>query len=425
MEITANNPNLTSWIDIPSNSDFPIQNLPFGIFSNYSSTNKRVGVALGDKVIDLYQLFELGYLNDLPFAGGDFEADFLNNMMSHGKMATRALRNRISELFNAENTELQSNHEHLEQILFDQSECDMHLPVKIGDYTDFYSSEQHAYNVGCLFRDPKNALLPNWKHIPVGYHGRSSSIVISGTPFHRPKGQTIPDPEQPPVFGPCKLLDFELEMSFITYEGKELGDSITTAEADDYIFGMCLFNDWSARDIQKWEYVPLGPFLAKNFASHVSPWIVTLDALEPFRTNGPLQEPKVLPYLEYKGDKHVDINLEVGITPENSEETVVSRSNYKNMYWNMNQQLAHHTVNGCNIKCGDMMASGTISGPEESAYGSMLELTWRGTKPLKMKDGSERKFIQDGDVVTMRGFAEKNGVRVGFGEVNAKILPAK
>lgn len=425
MEITANNPNLTSWIDIPSNSDFPIQNLPFGIFSNYSSTNKRVGVALGDKVIDLYQLFELGYLNDLPFAGGDFEADFLNNMMSHGKIATRALRNRISELFNAENTELQSNHEHLEQILFDQSECDMHLPVKIGDYTDFYSSEQHAYNVGCLFRDPKKALLPNWKHIPVGYHGRSSSIVISGTPFHRPKGQTIPDPEQPPVFGPCKLLDFELEMSFITYEGKELGDSITTAEADDYIFGMCLFNDWSARDIQKWEYVPLGPFLAKNFASHVSPWIVTLDALEPFRTNGPLQEPKVLPYLEYKGDKHVDINLEVGITPENSEETVVSRSNYKNMYWNMNQQLAHHTVNGCNIKCGDMMASGTISGPEESAYGSMLELTWRGTKPLKMKDGSERKFIQDGDVVTIRGFAEKNGVRVGFGEVNAKILPAK
>lgn len=425
MEITANNPNLTSWINVPENSDFPIQNLPFGIFSNYSSSNKRVGVALGDKIIDLYQLFELGYLNDLPFAGEDFEAEFLNNMMSHGKMATRALRNRISELFKAENNELQSNHEHLKQLLFEQHECEMHLPVKIGDYTDFYSSEQHAYNVGCLFRDPKNALLPNWKHIPVGYHGRSSSIVVSGTPFHRPKGQTIPDPEKPPVFGPCRLLDFELEMSFITYAGKELGDSITTAEADEYIFGMCLFNDWSARDIQKWEYVPLGPFLAKNFASHVSPWIVTLDALEPFRTNGPIQDPKVLPYLEYEGDKHVDINLEVGITPENSEETIISRSNYKHMYWNMNQQLAHHTVNGCNIKCGDMMASGTISGNDETAYGSMLELTWRGTKPLKMKDGSERKFIQDGDVVTMRGYAEKNGVRVGFGEVNAKILPAK
>lgn len=425
MEITANNPNLTSWINVPENSDFPIQNLPFGIFSNYSSSNKRVGVALGDKIIDLYQLFELGYLNDLPFAGEDFEAEFLNNMMSHGKMATRALRNRISELFKAENEELQSNHEHLKQLLFEQRECEMHLPVKIGDYTDFYSSEQHAYNVGCLFRDPKNALLPNWKHIPVGYHGRSSSIVVSGTPFHRPKGQTIPDPEKPPVFGPCRLLDFELEMSFITYEGKELGDSISTAEADEYIFGMCLFNDWSARDIQKWEYVPLGPFLAKNFASHVSPWIITLDALEPFRTNGPIQDPKVLPYLEYEGNKHVDINLEVGITPENSEETIISRSNYKHMYWNMNQQLAHHTVNGCNIKCGDMMASGTISGNDETAYGSMLELTWRGTKPLKMKDGSERKFIQDGDVVTMRGYAEKNGVRVGFGEVNAKILPAK
>lgn len=425
MEITANNPNLTSWINVPENSDFPIQNLPFGIFSNYSSTNKRVGVAIGDQIIDLYQLFELGYLNDLPFAGGDFEAEFLNKMMSHGKMATRALRNRISELFKAENDELKANHEHLKQILFEQRECHMHLPVRIGDYTDFYSSEQHAYNVGCLFRDPKNALLPNWKHIPVGYHGRSSSIVISGTPFHRPKGQTIPDPEKPPVFGPCKLLDFELEMSFITYEGKELGDSISTAEADEYIFGMCLFNDWSARDIQKWEYVPLGPFLAKNFASHVSPWIVTLDALEPFRTSGPIQDPKVLPYLEYKGDKHIDINLEVGITPENGEETIISRSNYKHMYWNMNQQLAHHTVNGCNIKCGDMMASGTISGNDETAYGSMLELTWRGTKPLKMKDGSERKFIQDGDVVTMRGHAEKNGIRIGFGEVNAKILPAK
>ncbi|MCB9188206.1 MAG: fumarylacetoacetase [Flavobacteriales bacterium] len=425
MTISANNPQLKSWIEVSENSDFPIQNLPFGIFSNYSTSNKRVGVALGNKVIDLYQLFELGYLKDLPFTGGDFEAEFLNSMMAHGKLATRALRNRISELFSEGNNELKSIQTHLEQILFDQVDCEMHLPVRIGDYTDFYSSEQHAYNVGCLFRDPKNALLPNWKHIPVGYHGRSSSIVISGTNFHRPKGQTIPDPEQPPVFGPCKLLDFELEMSFITYEGKELGDSITTSEADDYIFGMCLFNDWSARDIQKWEYVPLGPFLAKNFASHVSPWIVTLDALEPFRTSGPVQEPKVLPYLEYSGNKHIDINLEVSICPENSSETIVSKSNYKHMYWNMNQQLAHHTVNGCNIKCGDMMASGTISGNDESAYGSMLELTWRGTKPIKMNDGSERKFIQDGDTVTIRGYAKKDGIRVGFGEVNAKILPAK
>ncbi len=425
MEITANNPKLTSWINVPANSDFPIQNLPFGIFSTYSSSNKRVGVAIGDQVIDLYQLFELGYLNELPFEGGDFESDYLNNLMMRGKMATRQLRNRIASLFSTDNQELQTNKSHVDQILFAQSECQMHLPVKVGDYTDFYSSEQHAYNVGCMFRDPDNALLPNWKHIPVGYHGRASSIVVSGTPFHRPKGQTIPNPDEPPVFGPCRLLDFELEMAFVTYEGKALGDSISTAEADDFIFGMCLFNDWSARDIQKWEYVPLGPFLAKNFASHVSPWIVTLDALEPFRTSGPNQEPKVLPYLEYAGNKHIDINLEVGITPDSSEETVVAKSNYKHMYWNMNQQLAHHSVNGCNIKCGDMMASGTISGNDESAYGSMLELSWKGTKTVQMKDGSERKFIQDGDTVTMRGYAEKDGVRVGFGEVNAKILPAK
>ncbi|WP_258543796.1 fumarylacetoacetase [Parvicella tangerina] len=425
MEITANNPNLSSWINVPENSDFPIQNLPFGIFSNYSSSNKRVGVAIGDQILDLYQLFELGYLHELPFEGGDFEAEYLNKMMLHGKMATRQLRNRLAELLSTDNQELQANKDHVEQVLFNQKDCEMHLPVKVGDYTDFYSSEQHAYNVGCMFRDPDNALLPNWKHIPVGYHGRASSIVISGTPFHRPKGQTIPNPDQPPVFGPCKLLDFELEMAFVTYEGKALGDSISTAEADDYIFGMCLFNDWSARDIQKWEYVPLGPFLAKNFASHVSPWIVTLDALEPFRTSGPVQDPKVLPYLEYKGNKHIDINLEVGITPEKSEETVVAKSNYKHMYWNMNQQLAHHSVNGCNIKCGDMMASGTISGNEESAYGSMLEISWKGTKPVQMKDGSERKFIQDGDTVTMRGYAQKEGIRVGFGEVNATILPAK
>src|SRR5690606_18093950 len=241
---------------------------------------------------------------------------------------------------------------------------------------DFYSSEQHAFNVGCLFRDPKNALLPNWKYIPVGYHGRSSSILPSGVPIHRPKGQKKPNPDEAPVFGNCNLFDFELETAFFTYQGKPLGDSIATDEADDYIFGMALLNDWSARDIQAWEYVPLGPFLAKNFASHISCWIVTLDALEPFRVAGPVQDPEVLPYLKYSGDKHVAIHLEVAIQPENVEETVVSRSNYKYMYWNMNQQLAHHTVNGCNIKAGDMMASGTISGPDAQEFGSMLEISW-------------------------------------------------
>ena len=299
------------------------------------------------------------------------------------------------------------------------------MPVYVGDYTDFYSSIEHATNVGKMFRDPANALLPNWKHIPVGYHGRASSIVVSGEPIRRPKGQTLPKEASTPVFGPSQRLDFELEMGFVCGKNTEMGEAVSTSEAEDYIFGLVLFNDWSARDIQKWEYVPLGPFLAKNFASSISPWIVTLEALEPFRVSGPEQEPKVLPYLEYEGKKNYDINLEVGIAPENSEETVICTSNFQYMYWNMAQQLAHHTVNGCNINVGDMMASGTISGKSEDSYGSMLELAWMGTKPLKMKDGSERKFINDGDTVTMRGFAQKGDIRVGFGEVSSKVLPSK
>ena len=277
-----------------------------------------------------------------------------------------------------------------------------------------------------LFRDPENALLPNWKYIPVGYHGRASSIILSGEEIHRPKGQQKPKDDEPPVFGPCKLLDFELEMAFITYDGKPLGESISTKEADDFIFGMVLFNDWSARDIQKWEYVPLGPFLAKNFASSISAWIVTLDALEPFRVKGPEQDPKVFPYLEYQGEKNIDINLEVLIQPEEHDEaSSICRSNYKYMYWNQTQQLAHHTINGCNIKAGDMYASGTISGPTEDSYGSMLELSWKGSKTVKLKGGEERKFIQDKDTVIMRGHCEKDGVRIGFGEVSTKVLPAK
>lgn len=424
MEIFANNPNLKSWIEVELNSDFPIQNLPFGIFS-MENDSPRVGVAIGNKIIDLKVLFELGYLANTSFALEDFDSCTLNKMMMHGKQAVRELRNRIAELLSSDNTELKNNTEELNQILFDQSDAKMHMPVEVGDYTDFYSSEQHAYNVGCMFRDPNNALLPNWKHIPVGYHGRASSIVISGTPLHRPKGQQRPNPEEPPVFGPCKLLDFELEVAFVTFQGKPLGDSISTAEADDYIFGLCLFNDWSARDMQSWEYVPLGPFLAKNFGSSVSPWIVTLDALEPYRVSGPVQDPKVLPYLDYSGDKHIDINLEVAIKPENSNEKVVTKSNYKYMYWNMNQQLAHHSVNGCNINCGDMMASGTISGSEKGSFGSMLEISWKGTQPIEMPDGSQRKFINDHDEVIMRGYAKNESTRIGFGEVSTKILPAK
>ena len=299
------------------------------------------------------------------------------------------------------------------------------MPVQIGDYTDFYSSREHATNVGTMFRDPANALLPNWLWIPVGYHGRASSVILSGQSIYRPKGQIKPDPQADPIFAPCRNLDFELETAFITYDGKPLGDSISTAEAEDFIFGMALFNDWSARDIQTWEYVPLGPFLAKNFASSISAWIVTLDALEPFKVESPAQNPAVLSYLKFDGLKSYDINLEVAIMPENSSETVISHSNFKHMYWNMAQQLAHHTVNGCNIRCGDLMGSGTISGPTEDSYGSMLELAWKGTKPLKLNDGSERKFIQDNDTVIMRGFSMKDGVRIGFGEVSTKVLPAK
>jgi len=424
MSIKANDPNISSWIEIPENSDFPIQNLPFGIFST-ASLSPRVGVAIGDKILDLKQLFELDYLNALGFKLKDFDNYYLNSMMGHGKSGTRSLRNRISDLLNNRNDELSANKDHVKTVLVAQNNVTMHLPVKIGDYTDFYSSEQHAYNVGCMFRDPNNALLPNWKHIPVGYHGRSSSIILSGIPVHRPKGQQKPDESSPPVFGPCKLLDFELEMGFITYEGKPLGETISTEEADDFIFGMCLFNDLSARDIQKWEYVPLGPFLAKNFASSISPWIVTLDALEPFRLPGPIQEPEVLPYLKYQGNKHIDINLEVAIKTENGEEKTICNSNYKHMYWNMNQQLAHHSVNGCNINCGDMMASGTISGPNEGSFGSMLEISWKGTKPINMPDGTTRKFINDNDTVIMRGFSENNGLKIGFGEVSTKILPTK
>jgi fumarylacetoacetase len=421
--IKANDPNLTSWIEVPADSDFPIQNIPFGIFKT-DQLNPRVGSRIGDKIIDLKTLFVLGYLDNLPFSKEDFDTTTLNSLMKHGKKGTRDLRNRLSKLFSSDFPDLRDNAHHAAQVLIDASGVEMLLPVHIGDYTDFYSSRDHATNVGTMFRDPNNALLPNWLWIPVGYHGRASSIIPSGVPIKRPKGQMKPNEDENPVFGPCRLLDFELEMAFITYDGKELGSSISTDEAENYIFGMCIMNDWSARDIQKWEYVPLGPFLAKNFASSISPWIVTLDALEPFKLEGPVQEPEVLPYLKYQGKHHYDIHLEVAIAPEKSEETVVCQSNYKHMYWNMVQQLAHHTVNGCNIRSGDMLASGTISGPTPDSFGSMLEISWRGTKPVAMKDGSERKFINDNDTVIMRGFSSKDGVRIGFGEVSTKVLPA-
>jgi len=342
-----------------------------------------------------------------------------------GKEKTRSVRERLSDLLNKDNAELRDNKPAREIALIPMNEAEMLMPVNVPNYTDFYSSEEHATNVGTMFRDPDNALLPNWKHIPVGYHGRASSIIPTGVDIHRPKGQTKAPDADTPTFGPCKRLDFELEMAFITCKENGLGNAVSTKDAEDHIFGLVLFNDWSARDNQVWEYVPLGPYLAKSFASSISPWIVTLDALEPFKTPGPKQEPKVLPYLEFEDDKNFDINLQVSLQPDGGEENVICNSNFKYMYWNMNQQLAHQTVNGCNLQVGDMYASGTISGPTPDSYGSMLELAWKGTKPVKLSDGTERKFLEDGDTVIMRGHAEKDGVRVGFGEVRSKVLPAK
>ena len=423
MNIKANNPALTSWISVDANSDFPIQNLPFGIYSD-STVKHHACSAIGNYTIDLYELASRGFFSKLNIDKEVFNNAYLNDFIELGKDTTRALRDRLSELLDSNNKELQDNKDLFAHIFKPHNSVKLLLPVKVGDYTDFYSSIDHATNIGTMIRDPKNALMPNWRYIPVGYHGRASSITVSGTDLYRPKGQMKPADAEVPTFGPCKLLDFELETAFIIGKASKLGESISTEKADDYIFGMVLFNDWSARDIQTWEYVPLGPFLSKNFASTISPWIVTLDALEPFRTEGYVQEPKVFPYLEYTGNKNVDIKLQVAIQPENSTETVICNSNYKYMYWTMEQQLAHHTVNGCNVNVGDMMGSGTISGPDPKEYGSMMELSWKGTKPLKLNDGSERKFINDNDTVILRGYCTNNKTRIGFGECKAKLLPA-
>lgn len=419
----ANNPRLKSWVEIKPGSDFPIQNLPFGIFQTKEKA-PRVGTAIGEFILDLSVIAEAGFMNNISFDKSVLAQSVLNYFIALGKPITNVVRERISDLLNAENSELRDKAELKSRAFIRQNDAQMLMPVFVPNYTDFYSSKEHAINVGSMFRDPKNALLPNWFHLPVGYHGRASSIVVSGTPIHRPKGQTKADDAVVPSFGPSRLLDFELEIAFITSKSTQLGESVSTALADDYIFGLVLFNDWSARDIQKWEYVPLGPFLAKNFGSTISPWVVTLEALEPFHVESPKQEPKVLPYLKFEGQRNYDIRLEVEIVPENGKSKIVSRSNFKYMYWNMAQQLAHHTVNGCNIKVGDLYASGTISGPTPDSYGSMLELTWQGKNPLQMPDGTERKFIEDNDTVIMRGFCEKDGVRIGFGECSGKILSA-
>jgi len=403
-------------ISIPQDSDFSLHNLPWGIFS-FPGESPRVGIAVGDHILDMSKVGELGLFD---FDATVFYEPVLNPFMALGRDVTSRARALVQGWLQDEQGPLANDPD----LFVDRLSATVHLPVHIGDYTDFYSSIEHATNVGKLFRDPENALLPNWRHLPVGYHGRASSIVVSGTPIHRPWGQVKTNTMEGPDHQPSNRLDFELEMGFIICEDSTLGQPVSVFDAEDYIFGMVLFNDWSARDIQKWEYVPLGPFLGKNFASTMSPWVVPFLALEPFRVAGPKQDPEVLPYLQIQGLNNYDIKLEVVITPKEGTPTTVSRSNFKYMYWNMAQQIAHHTVNGCNLRTGVLMASGTISGKDESSYGSLLEIAHGGRKPFSLADGQERTFLEDGDTVTLRGWADKDGVRVGFGEAVGTILPA-
>jgi len=423
--IDANRPELTSWLSVSQDSDFPIQNLPFGVFST-SSLPAVCGTRVGDFAVDLDALQRLGYLEGLGLPDGLFAQDNLNAFIACGKETWSAVRLRLSQILRSESSfPLEKNREHQEQCVHQQGAVRMHLPAKIGDYTDFYASREHATNVGKMFRDPENALLPNWLHLPVGYHGRASTLVVSGTDIYRPNGQRKGPNDPAPVFGPSVKMDFELEVGFLTGQGPQMGDWISTKDAENYIFGLVLFNDWSARDLQQWEYVPLGPFLGKNFASSMSPWVVTLEALESFRTDGPIQSPEPLPYLHQPKNSHILLNLEVALAPQGEEETVVSRTNFSTMYWSMAQQLAHHTCNGCAINAGDLLASGTISGPTPDSFGSLVELSWNGTQPLILKNGTERRFLEDGDTLLLRGHAEHSGIRIGFGEVSGTLLPAK
>ena len=427
MPNALNSPALRSWIDIRPDSDFPIQNLPFGVFET-EERGPRIAVAIGGYVLDLYAASQLGFFEDLTELGDAqpkvFRRRSLNAFLRLGRPAWRAVRQRVSELLRHDEPRLRDHEEAVRACLLRQTEVRMLRPVKPANYTDFYSSIEHATNVGIMFRDPANALLPNWRWLPIGYHGRTSSIVASDTPIRRPSGQRKAPDETVPTFGPSRQLDFELELAFVVGAGSELGTPVAIDDAEEHIFGLCLFNDWSARDLQSWEYVPLGPFLGKNFGSSLAPWVVTLDALEPFRVPGPVQEPAPLPYLAQRGEHNFDVHLEVALTPEDGAETIISRSNFGLMYWSMAQQLAHHTSNGCNLEAGDLYASGTISGTTPDSLGSMLELAWRGTRPLPLPDGSERKFLLDGDTVTLRGHATKDGVRIGFGEVRGTVLPA-
>jgi fumarylacetoacetase len=410
----TNDPALRSFIPVAAESHFPIQNLPFGIFRR-SQEPARVGVAIGDFILDLPTVQDQVLPGSRVFRQGS-----LNALLALGRAAWSQARSAISRLLRAEVPTLRDHAALRERALIPMRDAEMLLPVEIGDYTDFYSSREHATNVGAMLRGPENALMPNWLHLPVAYHGRASSVVVSGTNLHRPQGQYKPANAPAPLFGPSRSLDFELEMGFFIGPGHALGQPIPIAQAAEHIFGMVLVNDWSARDIQAWEYQPLGPFLAKNFGTTISPWVVTMEALEPFRVAGPVQDPPPLPYLRSAGDWAYDIHLEVLFQGER-----IVASNFKHLYWNVCQQLAHHTVNGCNLRTGDLLASGTVSGPTPDSYGSLLELTWRGSKPLQLRNGETRTFLQDGDRVTLTGWCQGAEYRVGFGEATGTILPAR
>jgi fumarylacetoacetase len=422
----TNDPALRSWVPVPPESHFPIQNLPYGVYRRRSGGEPHVGVAVGEHVLDLGVLEMQGLLTG-PTLGRHrvFQGPNLNLFMALGRTAWTEARAALSRLLRADEATLRDNARLKEWVLVPMAEAEMVLPVEVGDYTDFYSSREHATNVGTMLRGPDKALMPNWLHLPVAYHGRASSVVVSGTDVRRPKGQSKPESAESPLFGPTRSLDFELEMGVFIGPGNELGEPIAIGDAADHLFGMVLVNDWSARDIQAWEYVPLGPFLAKNFATSISPWVVPLEALEPFRVAGPAQESTPLPYLQTEEPRGYDIHLEVYLhTRKGGRGDRICASNAKYLYWSLGQQLAHHTVNGCNLRPGDLLATGTISGPTSDSYGSLLELSWRGTKPLELSHGETRTFLQDSDRVTMTGWCQGDGYRVGFGTVTGKILPA-
>jgi fumarylacetoacetase len=419
-----NDPKLRSFIDVDAASDFPIQNLPYGVFSSKDGRAPRVGVAIGDYVLDLWELEQDSRLDVGEI--GVFAGPTLNTFMALGPKVWSRTRTRISELLRHDHSELRDNAELRAQALVPMADVKLHMPIQVAGYTDFYSSKEHATNVGVMFRGKDNALQPNWLHMPIGYNGRASTVVVSGTKVKRPRGQLKPPSAEVPSFGPCKRLDFELEMGFVVGQPSQMGEMLTEKQAEEMIFGFTILNDWSARDIQQWEYVPLGPFQAKAFATSISPWIVTREALEPFRLHGPAQDPAPLPYLKQQLPNNYDMVLDVSLRAAGMNEAMrICRTNFKYMYWSSVQQLMHHASSGCAMNIGDVLGSGTISGPDKDSRGSLLEISWNGTEPVELPGGAKRTFLEDGDSLAMRGWCQGDGYRVGFGEVEGTIFPAE